>query len=142
MVRRERQSISQLFIKKEKLRSTILRATRRRMDFLLNLLRLIEHGGVIFKHPLELQEAVITYLFAKWLFWYFDGKTNPSATYEELDRIRAHPGRGNLNEILRRLSSPEESIILPTETGYMLNPEKIEDGLKIVEDYVATRLGR
>jgi hypothetical protein len=23
----------------------------------------------------------------------------------------------------------------------MLNPEKIEDGLKIVEDYVATRLG-
>jgi hypothetical protein len=47
-----------------------------------------------------------------------------------------------LNEILRRLSSPEESIILPTETGYMLNPEKIEDGLKIVEDYVATRLGR
>jgi len=102
---------------------------------------LIEHGGVIFKHPLELQEAVITYLFAKWLFWYFDGKTNPSAIYEELDRIRAHPGRGNLNEILRRLSSPEESIILPTETGYMLNPEKIEDGLKIVEDYVATRLG-
>lgn len=76
------------------------------------------------------------------MFWYVNGKANPSATFEELSKIPALPGRGNLNEILRRLSSLEESILLPTETGYMLNPEKVEDALRIVEDYVASRLGR
>jgi|GEM_PF-3302541 len=142
MTRGRQKPIDRLFIKRARLRSIFLKAARKRLDFLTDLFSLTESGGVIFRRRLELQEAVLTYLLAKWFFWVVNKKINPSATMEELVKIPHLAGRsGDLDEIIGRLSNPEEMILIPTETGYMLNPEKIDEAIEQIEDYVAMHLG-
>ncbi len=142
MTRGRQKPIERLFIKRARLRSIFLKAARRRLDFLTDLFSLTESGGVIFRRRLELPEAVLTYLLAKWFFWVVNKKINPSATLEELGKIPFLPsGSGDLSEIIGRLSNPEEMLLIPTETGYMLNPERIDETIKHLEDYVAMHLG-
>ena len=116
----------------------ILKLLRGYRAVISKLLMFTEEGMIMFKVKLDHDRAILAYLLAKALLYGLGILDRFDAAIDELERLPLVDS-DRLEGSLERFSHESELLLLTTDRGYCLNPDKdkIKAIIENLEDYLA-----
>ena len=115
----------------------VLKLLERHQDLIEKLFRFTEGGAIIFKLKLDHDRSILAYVLAKALLYGLKVSDEYDVSEEEFKRspsVNPHM----LSKALEKFSHESERLLLVTDRGYCLNPDKdkVLSVIELIKDYL------